>query len=113
MRRWLSAIMVLVPFQMTAPCNNAYVANVPYDPCVLGSPLTDLAAIDVWGQRCGQTDSTFIGSVPARGRECDTLSVSLGIEAGHTWWIWTRSRDLSGNVSECRGPQLSIAVPLP
>lgn len=85
----------------------------PYDPCdTLGaSTLIDLDVILVWAQRPSQIDSTLVQTIPARGMECDTLYGNPDLTPGHTYRLWCQSRDLAGNLSKCRGPELNVAIP--
>lgn len=102
---------VPVPISMIAPTTNADAQGDPYDPCADGSPLTDLEAIIIWAERDGQTDSTMVLTIPALGMEGDTLQAAPDLAPGHSYRIWTRCRDTSGNLSKCRGPELNVAVP--
>lgn len=104
---------VLYPIQLVAPCTNADSPIEPYDPCdtTSTSPLTDLDVILVWVQRPGQIDSTLVQTIPARGMECSTLFGNPDLAPGHTYRLWCQPKDLSGNLSKCRGPELNVAIP--
>jgi hypothetical protein len=111
----------LFHFSVTAPCYNmdAPSKEFPTVPAcfdtVGASRCTDLDAIILFGRRCGQTDSTIIGEISARGRECDSLSFDMEIEfpadtLGRTAYIWARARDISGNLSCDPGVGVTINV---
>lgn len=103
----------IVPIQFTTPCRNADSPREPYNPCdTIGtSTLTDLDSIIIWGQQLCLLDSLRIGGINVKGRECDTINVALDILDGHCYRLWGRSKDISGNISVCRGPELIIALP--
>lgn len=104
----------LVPIQILAPCTNADSLTDQFNWCSArgGTTLSGLSSIQVWAQPCGRTDSTLIGTIPALGMECDTINADLDMVSGHTYWLWTRVLKTNGMMSQCRGPQLTIAVPL-
>lgn len=91
-----------IPMEITAPCTN--------DDSLM-TPLTDLKQIVLYGQRCGRPDTVRLGTIPAMGRECDTLSFDLQIDStGTTFDLWAFSEDVNGNRSR-RPVWCQIAVP--
>lgn len=76
----------------------------------LGTPLTDLKEIRLYGRKFSQPDTLLIGSIPALGAEGDTIGVDVEITPGTMGFFFTRAVDKAGNVS-CIGAQYVFALP--
>lgn len=76
----------------------------------LGTTLTDLKEIRLYGRKFSQRDTLLIGSIPALGVEGDTIGVDVDILPGTMGFFFTRAVDKAGNVS-CIGAQYVFALP--
>jgi hypothetical protein len=76
----------------------------------VGAPLTDLKEIRIYGKRFTAPDTLMLGTVPAVGREGDSLAFDLDIAPGSMGYLWSIAVDQSGNQS-CIGAQYVFALP--
>ena len=76
----------------------------------LGTPLTDLGEIRIYGYRFSDMDTTLIGTIPAVGREGDSIAVDLEILPGTMGVFYATAVDTNGNEA-CIGAQYLFALP--
>lgn len=76
----------------------------------LGSPLTDLKELRIYGKRFVDTDTLYFGVIP-NPTPGDTIDYDLDILDGSMGTTWNTAVDHSGNES-CRGGEHLFALPL-
>lgn len=109
--------MTVIQMAVFTPSTNAVGSGCPFtedadgNP-IVGTPLSDLKEIRLYGKRFTSPDTLNFGAIPARSAAGgDSLPFDLDIVPGTMGYLWTTAVDLSGNEG-CVGAQYVFVVPL-